>query len=202
MSVKRTLLGAALFAAMSVSTPALAAVSVDAACSNDLVLTAGSSLTNCADRSSSDVLDSVKDPELNAALAKLGYDGPAITYRGLPSSAILGSLNGTHTLNLPGVLNGTVYLGIEYDDGKAESGKSMRIYKISASDLDRITLNRAAGQNAVVLAAVPGRLPEAATWGMLLLGFGAVGFALRKAKAMSDARFEEKIKRLAAGERA
>ena len=49
----------------------------------------------------------------------------------------------------------------------------------------------------MVLAAVPGRLPEVATWAMLLIGFGAVGFALRKAKALSDARFEEKIRRLA-----
>lgn len=185
---------------MFVSMPGFAAVSVNAGCASDLTLTSGSSLTACSDPSNSEVLDTVRDPELNAALAKLGYDGPAITYRGLPGTSILGSLNGAHTLNLPGVLNGTIYLGVEYDDGKAGSGKSMRIYKISASDLDRITLNRDAGQNAVVLAAVPGRLPEGATWGMLLVGFGAVGFALRKAKALSDARFEEKIKRLAAGE--
>lgn len=201
MSVKRNLLRAAIVAAMFVSAPAHAAVSVDGACTNDLVLAAGSSLRGCADRYDSDVLDTVKDPELNAALAKLGYDGPTVTYRGLPGSAILGSLNGSHTVNFPGVFNGTVYVGVQYDDAKGGPGKSMTIYKIAASDLDRITLNRKAG-SAVVLAAVPSRLPEAATWGMLLLGFGAVGFALRKAKALSDARFEEKIKRLAAGENA
>lgn len=198
--MKRKLLGAALFAAMLVGAPAYAAVSVDGACTSDLTLTAGSSLAGCANRYDSDVLDTVKDPELNAALARLGYDGPAVTYRGLPGSSILGSLNGSHTLNFPGVFNGTVYVGVQYDDAKGGPG-SMTIYKIAASDLDRITLNRKAG-SAVLLAAVPSRLPEAATWGMLLLGFGAVGFALRKAKALSDARFEEKIKRLAAGESA
>ena len=197
--MKRRVLGAAFSAALFVSAPAYAAVSVDATCTGDLTLTAGSSLTGCADRGDSAALDSVKDPELNAALAKLGYSGPTVTYRGLPGSAILGSLNGSHTLNFPGALNGTVYVGVQYDDGKGGLGKSMRIYKISASDLDKITLNRTAG-SAVVLAAVPSRLPEVATWGMLLLGFGAVGFALRKAKALSDARFEEEIKRLAAGE--
>ncbi len=50
-------------------------------------------------------------------------------------------------------------------------------------------------------AAVAG-VPEPASWAMMIAGFGAVGFALRKAKALSDARFEEKIKRLAAGENA
>lgn len=200
--MKRFVLGAALVAAMSISAPAFAAVSVDGACASDLTLAAGSSLAGCADRYDSNVLDTVKDPELNAALAKLGYDGPAVSYRDLPGSAFLGALNGAHTVNLPGALSGTVYLGVEYDDGKSGSGKSMRIYKIAASDLDKVTLNRGAGQNAVVLAAVPGRLPEAATWGMLLVGFGAVGFALRKAKALSDARFEAKIKRLAAGDNA
>lgn len=197
--VTRKLLGAALIAAMFVGAPAFAAVSVDAACSSDLTLTAGSSLTGCADRDDSAMLDTVKDPELNAALAKLGYDGPAITYRGLPGSSILGSLNGSRTVNLPGALNGTVYVGVQYDDAKGGPGGSMTIYKIAASDLDKITLNRKAG-SAVVLAAVPGRLPEAATWAMLLLGFGGVGFALRKAKARADARFEAEIKRLAAGE--
>jgi len=199
--MKSIVWGAALFAAMVVGAPAYAAVSVDGACATDLSLGVGSTLTGCADRDNSGVLDSVRDPELNAALAKLGYDGPAVTYRGLPSNAFLGSLNGSHTVNFPGVLNGTVYVGVQYDDDKGAPGKSMRIYKISASDLDRITLNHKAG-SAVVLAAVPSRLPEAATWGMLLVGFGAVGFALRKAKALSDARFEEKIKRLAAGENA
>ncbi|MBS0478292.1 MAG: hypothetical protein JSR79_03215, partial [Proteobacteria bacterium] len=126
--MNRKLLGAAFLAAMVASAPAHAAVSVDGACTSDLTLTPGSSLTGCSDRSTSDVLDTVRDPELNAALAKLGYDGPAISYRELPGTAILGSLNGAHTLNLPGALNGTVYLGVEYGDGKG-AGKSMRIYK-------------------------------------------------------------------------
>ena len=197
----RKLLGAAFCAAMFVSAPAFAAVSVDGACTNDLVLTPGSSLAACSGGYEGAVLNNANNSEINAALTQLGYNGPAVSYSALRGGAILDQLNGSHTVNFPGVFNGTVYLGVQYDDAKGGPGKSMKIYKISASDLDLITL-RKAGSNAVVLAAVPGRLPEAATWGMLLLGFGAVGFALRKAKAISDARFEEKLKRLAAGESA
>lgn len=42
-------------------------------------------------------------------------------------------------------------------------------------------------------------VPEAATWTMMLIGFGAVGFALRTAKRRSDARFEARIQRITAG---
>ena len=43
-------------------------------------------------------------------------------------------------------------------------------------------------------------VPEPSTWAMMLLGFGGIGLALRKAKARSDEEFEAKIKRLATGE--
>ena len=47
--------------------------------------------------------------------------------------------------------------------------------------------------------AVQSAVPEPATWALMLLGFGGVGFALRRAKARSDEDFEAKIKRLTAG---
>lgn len=42
-------------------------------------------------------------------------------------------------------------------------------------------------------------VPEPATWAMMLLGFGAIGFAMRGARRRSDAKFDVKIKRIAAG---
>ena len=46
---------------------------------------------------------------------------------------------------------------------------------------------------------VPGAVPEPAAWAMMIVGFGAVGFAMRSAKRSSDEKFETKIKRIAAG---
>jgi hypothetical protein len=199
--VKRTLLGAAMAVAMSISTPALAAVSVDAACPTDLTLSDGSSLAGCSGRLDGSLFDYASNADINAALTKLGYNGPAITHRALVGQGSLDSLAGSRAVNLPGGFSGTVYVGVQYDGGKDGPGK-MAIYKIAASDLDLGALNKKVGGNAVVLAAVPARLPETATWAMLLIGFGAVGFVLRKAKAMADARFEAKLKRLAAGDNA
>jgi hypothetical protein len=42
-------------------------------------------------------------------------------------------------------------------------------------------------------------VPEPASWAMMILGMGAVGYALRKAKRRSDATFDAKIKRIATG---
>lgn len=48
--------------------------------------------------------------------------------------------------------------------------------------------------------AVGSAVPEPATWAMMLIGFGAVGFAMRRAKAAADDRFEDRVRRLAAGQ--
>lgn len=42
-------------------------------------------------------------------------------------------------------------------------------------------------------------VPELATWAMMIVGMGAVGLALRRAKRVSDTKFDEKIKRITAG---
>ena len=44
-----------------------------------------------------------------------------------------------------------------------------------------------------------GAVPEPATWAMMILGMGAVGFAMRSAKRRSDVKFDAKIKTIAAG---
>ena len=44
-----------------------------------------------------------------------------------------------------------------------------------------------------------GAVPEPATWGMMILGMGAIGFAMRRRVRASEVKFDTKIKRLAAG---
>jgi hypothetical protein len=44
-----------------------------------------------------------------------------------------------------------------------------------------------------------GAVPEPASWAMMILGMGVVGFAMRAAKRRSDVKFDAKIKRIAAG---
>ena len=42
-------------------------------------------------------------------------------------------------------------------------------------------------------------VPEPATWAMMLIGLAGIGLAVRRAKRLSDEKFEAKIKRLASG---
>ncbi len=42
-------------------------------------------------------------------------------------------------------------------------------------------------------------VPEPATWAMMIVGFGAVGYSLRAAKRRSDQKFDAKIKRITDG---
>ncbi|MBI0477152.1 PEP-CTERM sorting domain-containing protein [Sphingomonas sp. MA1305] len=54
--------------------------------------------------------------------------------------------------------------------------------------------------NGITLNAGPtGAVPEPATWAMMILGMGAVGYAMRRAKRSSDAKFDAKIQRITAG---
>ena len=45
------------------------------------------------------------------------------------------------------------------------------------------------GPGAVVFQAAPGGVPEPATWAMMMLGFGGVGFAMRRRKVTTRVRF-------------
>lgn len=43
-------------------------------------------------------------------------------------------------------------------------------------------------------------VPEPASWALMIAGFGAVGYGMRRAVRRSDARFDLRIRRIAAGE--
>jgi len=61
--------------------------------------------------------------------------------------------------------------------------------RLDTGNLDNWTLN---------LTGTPA-VPEPATWAMMILGMGAVGYSLRRAKRKSDVKFDAKIKRITAG---
>ncbi|WP_375391940.1 PEPxxWA-CTERM sorting domain-containing protein [uncultured Sphingomonas sp.] len=47
---------------------------------------------------------------------------------------------------------------------------------------------------------VTSAVPEPASWALMIAGFGAVGFSMRRAVRRSDVRFDDRIRRMTAGE--
>lgn len=72
-----------------------------------------------------------------------------------------------------------------------------------ASGLQTLAISGNSGGNAsyagTLSFAAASAVPEPATWAMMILGMGAVGFALRSAKRRSDDNFDAKIKRITGG---
>lgn len=111
-----------------------------------------------------------------AALLSLGlvYDG---TWE-----EKLDGLNGSHTVDFATLLTGIVYVGFHHGNGQGGPGNGTAFYRLDAgAGLDQFTLFYNASSNAVLFAnGVPRGVPEPATWAMMLLGFGAVGGAMRR----------------------
>ncbi len=149
-------------------------------CSSDLLLSAGSTLTSCYGRVDKNALNNADNTIINTALTALGYTGPAITYSAVPLTDIMSGLNGSQSINFPGVFNGTIYLGAHYGNGQGGPGNSTTFYRINAMNLDLIGLTLKASSTVTVFARIPApAVPEPATWAMMLVGFGMTAASLR-----------------------
>ena len=184
--LKSLTVGAAI---MTFSSPAFAQTLGGGGCSTDLTLNAGSSLFNCYGRYTGNVLsnNSGDNANINAALTALGYGGPVISYGALPSGSIITPLNGAPAVNFPGLFNGTLFLGVHYGGG--QGGGQTTFYRVNASNLDIIGLNLSASSTATVLAQVAASVPEPASWALMLAGFGAIGYTLRRGKRQTKLSF-------------
>lgn len=164
---------------LAFANPAFAQTLGGGGCANDLTLSAGSSLVNCYGRLGGNTLSNNPGDNAanNAALLALGYVGPVIAYNTIGAQWIDSSGNAVR--NFPGTFNGTVYLGIHYGNGSGQ-GNNTTFYRLNASNLDLIGLNLQGSSTATVFAQIASPVPEPASWALLLAGFGALGFTLRR----------------------
>ena len=86
---------------------------------------------------------------------------------------------GQSIFDFNGVLNGEVWIGIHKGKGGKTGFEGTGFFSLTASDLDAVTLNIKGASSAVVYAQ-RSAVPEPDTWAMLLVGFGALGAAMRR----------------------
>ena len=70
---------------------------------------------------------------------------------------------------------------------------------LNASVLNPGGIAGVAGSTSISLVSAAAAVPEPATWGMMIFGMGAVGFAMRRRVRASEVKFNAKIKRFAEG---
>ena len=85
-----------------------------------------------------------------------------------------------------GMLNGDVWIGIHKGKGGNDGYEGTAFFRLTASNLDSVSLNLKGASSAVVYAQ-QSPVPEPGTWAMLLFGFGALGAAMRR-RRVADAR--------------
>lgn len=149
---------------------------------SDLVFTGASTLVNCYGRYSGNVMNQPNIGVINTALDNLGYTGPDVTFAAFDATKINFSGEANSVINFPGVFNGTLYFGLKVGNGGPQGvGRTTTFYKINAVNLDhfRFAPSGASSGGFFLVPAPP--IPEPATWAMLILGFGAVGGAMRSA---------------------
>ena len=99
-------------------------------------------------------------------------------------------LGGTATFTLLNdtFMSGLTVLGVHWGNNGDSTGRSITafyLFNLTGSS-DTITLgNNGLGSSNAQLYATGGAVPEPATWAMMLLGFGGIGFAMRRGRKES-----------------
>lgn len=113
-----------------------------------------------------------------AALSMIGlnWDG---NWNLVDPTKVNASGAGQNVFDFNGMLNGDVWIGIHKGKGGKDGYEGTAFFRLTASDLDSVSLNLKGASSAVVYAQ-QSPVPEPGTWAMLLLGFGALGAAMRR----------------------
>lgn len=122
--------------------------------------------------------NSTATAQAQTLLNSIGFTGTATQLE------VLSPLNGSHTIDFSTLLSGDTFIGLHFGNGQGSpgtpNGDTTAFYRFDAgTSLDQFTLAYNASSNAVLYGTGPGAVPEPATWAMMLMGFGAIGFGMR-----------------------
>lgn len=150
------------------------------------------------------------NPSGTPYLSVLGGGSATYTFAG-PVSAFQfdwGSIDSYNTLTIHGSGNTIVVPGSNFinpangNQAAAATNGRFTVSGTAGEIFTGVTFSSTGNSFEVDNLAVRSAVPEPATWAMMMIGFGAIGFGLRRAKASSDDRFEARLRRLAAGQTA
>jgi hypothetical protein len=165
---------------LGAAAPAQAALGVQCA-NSDITPTA----TKCAGFVLGNAVGGQDTSPTNAALlAELGYTGS------LAGIELIENLGGATNINFNTLLVGQTIIGVHYGNGQGSPGRpagsqgdggDTAFYLFNAgAGLDTFTLNFNSSSNVRLYQTGVAAVPEAGTWAMMLIGFGAIGASMRR----------------------
>jgi hypothetical protein len=172
-------------AAIAIAAPAHAAATIVTPCAT---ATPTPTALACSGYFSGNLLDNSPTDQQNQidALSAIGYTFNG-NFNAIPANDIVSSLT-SGMLSFGQTLYGITYIGIHFGDAGTGFGDRTVFYEFNfgTTGATGITLNTNGFSNGV-LYATNGPVPEPATWAMMLFGFGAIGFALRRRGSLQAA---------------
>lgn len=180
----RLLLSTALVtAAMTLASPASAAlVNVGSGCDTTLP---DPNATACAGAFAGNLNNNASIGDLNAALDQLvGGDFTDVAWSALDPTKSFFSADG-EMLNFAATLFGTQIISLHFGDAGSGIGNHTILYQFDfgTTGANSVDLNQRGWSNAVLIPGGTPPIPEPGTWAMMLIGFGAIGFAMRRRRA-------------------
>jgi hypothetical protein len=103
---------------------------------------------------------------------------------------VIGTLTNTNQINFGQTLFGETIIGAHFGNIEDNLGNSGNVsvfwlFDFGTTGADYVTLENIRGFSNAVLYTTATGVPEPATWAMMLVGFGAVGFAMRRTRRAS-----------------
>lgn len=147
--------------------------------------------TDCAGWYDGNLLNNAHVSEQTAALSLIGlnWDGG---WNAVDLTKVNAGGPSQSVFDFSGTLNGDVWIGIHKGKGGKTGFEGTGFFRLTASDLDAVTLNLKGASSAVVYAQ-HSAVPEPGTWAMLLMGFGALGVVMRKRRGRCRAALDAAV---------
>jgi hypothetical protein len=129
--------------------------------------------------------------QINAGFDAVGYAGPDLTWDPLEDTKDFFSIINGDTLVFDEALIGVNFIAVHFGSAGGGGGafnQTLFFQFNFAEATTQVDLNRLGYSNAIGAFSTPPEVPEPATWAMMLMGFGAAGYSMRRRRKVSIAQ--------------
>lgn len=162
----------ACVAAMALLAAAPASAALTPSGTDCATVITGQGFVDCSGLYEGNLFNEANEADLNLALEALLGTNPNIEFGDIDDTKTFFTADGDTAVLFESALTGEYILGIKFAN---ESG--LFLFDFDGQEGLQFNIN---GFSSAVIINPPGAIPEPGTWGMMLMGFGAAGYAMRR----------------------